>query len=58
MMILVQKLNRIDELITAVVVGAISFATRNLSIALIFGLLVEQSFIILQRKQKAREEKI
>lgn len=52
MMMLVQKLGSKFEWVIAIVVGIISFATRNLTIALIAGFLIERLFILYKRKTK------
>ena len=50
-MILIQQLDRKFELSVAILVGIISFATKNLSIALITGLLVEYGYGVYQKKR-------
>lgn len=56
MILLVKKLPFNIEIVVALIVGLFSFMTRNLSIALITGLIVEQGYKYVQRRKKATIE--
>ncbi len=50
MMTLVQRLQERMELLVAILVGVLSFATRNLSLALAAGFLLEQGWLFYQKR--------
>lgn len=56
MMMLIQKLSGKFEWGIAITVGVISFATRNLTIALIVGFIMERLHILYRRKTEVVEE--
>jgi len=49
-MMLIQKLKIKFEWVIAIIVGIISFATRNLTIALIVGFLIERLYAYYQKR--------
>ncbi len=56
MIMLVKKLPINIEIIVALIVGIISFASRNLSVALIIGLIVEHGYKFYQTRKNAQLE--
>ena len=56
MMMLIQKLKIKFEWIIAIVVGIISFATRNLTIALIVGFIIERLYAYFKKRTYAEVE--
>jgi len=57
MMLLTNKLSTRVEIGIAILVGLISFATRNLSIALIAGFIVERAYAYFQQKVETSPER-
>lgn len=56
MIMLVKKLGFHIEIVVAFVVGLISFFTRNISVALVAGLALEQSYNYLRKRKKIQLE--
>jgi hypothetical protein len=56
MIALIKKLDLNFEIVVAILVGLISFLTGNLSIALISGLVVEQSYGYIKRQKNLQAE--
>jgi SulP family sulfate permease len=56
MIALIKKLDLNFEIVVAILVGLISFITKNISIALICGLVVEQSYIYIKRRKNLQVE--